>query len=78
MTNEDHELLKRILPGKMYPKDRTSRITISETIKSGAEVTPRKIRQWRQCDARMKERNLDIDEPPLHVTRDCPQYEHFR
>ena len=26
----------------------------------------------------MRERNLDIDETPLHVAGDCPQYEHFR
>ena len=26
----------------------------------------------------MKELKVDIDETPLHVTRDCPGYAHFR
>ena len=26
----------------------------------------------------MRERNIDIDKTPLHLARDCPQYEHLR
>ena len=51
---------------------------MNEAITKGIEVTPSKIMQWRQCEACMRERKLDIDETPLHVARDCPQYGHFR
>ena len=62
----------------MYTKDSTSHMQIGDAIKIGDEVTPGKVRQWRQCDSCMKEFNVDIDETPLHVTRDCQKYAHFK
>ena len=54
----------------MYTNDRTSHTKMNEAIAEG--------RKWRQCEACMRERKLDIDETPLHVARDCQQYEHSR
>ena len=62
----------------MYTKDSTSHMQIRDAIKNGSEVTQGKVGQWRQCDSCMKEFNVDINEIPLHVTRDCPRYAHFR
>ena len=62
----------------MYTNDRTSHTKMNEALTKGLEVTPGKTRKWRQCEACMKERLLDIDETPLHVARDCPQWEHLR
>ena len=44
---------------------------------NGIEVTAGKIKKWMQFDACMRYRNFDIDETPLQVARDCPQYEHL-
>ena len=62
----------------MYTNDRTSHTKMSEAISKGTEVTAGTIRKWRQCEACMRERNLDIDETLVHVARDCPQYEPCR
>ena len=42
LSNEDQDLLKRILQSNMYTKDRTSHINIGEAITNGGEVTQEK------------------------------------
>ena len=76
---EDEEWLRWILQGtQLYTKDSTSHTEMSEAITKGLEVTARQIRKWRQCEACMRERNVDIHEPPLHVARYCQFSEPFR
>ena len=55
LSDEDQAIFRDILQGRAVTKDRTSHTEIIEAIEKGAEVTARKKRKWRQCDACMRE-----------------------
>ena len=63
-SEEDRGWLVEILKGKMISKDRTSHTNIREATERWETVTAGTIRKWRQCEAFMRERNLENDEPP--------------